>query len=398
MLHRVTDRLRISLAVSLGLVSFATNGLAQTTPDDFRSLLSASGLTQAELTALDKGDVVVKSLTTGDKQEIATLAVLRLKDLPPVDMNTFRQSLSQKGTDGLKAGGRFSDPPTSGDLQSLELDDDTIEQLKECQPERCDIHLNNSMIRRFQTEIDWNAAEHKTAVTDLFIEILIRRVRDYATTGDEGLGLHQNRRKAIDLAAAHQKLLRDSLFVGELAPEFVDYLKHFPRKELPGVDGGFYWSMIDFGLKPSVTLSHSVAFEQQRPTGSQMFVVSKQFYSSRYVDASLTMSMLVRVSAVDQVETYMIVTDRSRSDALEGALGGLARKIVRNEAEERLKDLMLRTELRLIAATRPSAPVATGDRGIAEIVTEQARRPVVLAISAVLFAAALLIMLRRRGR
>jgi hypothetical protein len=254
------------------------------------------------------------------------------------------------------------------------------------------------MIKRFQTEVDWNAAEHKAAAKRLFVETLIARVRDYSTRGDLGLGLHQNRRKTIDLAASQQKLLSDSLFVGEIAPELADYLRDFPRKELAGVDSGFYWSIIDFGLKPSVTLSHSVAFEQQRPTGSQMFVVLKQFYSSRYVDASLTMSMLVSVSAANQTETYMIVTDRSRSDALEGPLGGLARKIVRNEAKERLKDLVSRTELRLIAATRPSAPVEADDRGISEIVTEQARRPVVLAIAVVLFVAALLMMLRRRGR
>lgn len=396
--HRVSSCVHLSVAITLGLTVLAAGSFAQIRSDPFRKLLSSAGLTHDELTALDNREVVVKSLTTGDKQEIATFAVVQIRDLPPVGMNTFRESLSQRGSAALKAGGKFSDPPTLDDLRALELDEDTFEQLQECRTSDCDIHLTTAMIKRFQTEVDWNAPEHRSVVTRLFLETLIGRVRDYIAAGDAGLGQHDNRRQPMDLSATHRRLLADSSFFKDLAPEFAEYLRDFPNGDLPGTNGAFYWSVIDFGLKPSVTLSHSVAYERPEPSGSQLFVVSKQFYASRYVDASLTVSMLLRIADTDRTDTYMIVADRSRSDALDGPLGGLARRIVRNEAEERLKDLVSRAELRLIAATRPSTGVEANEPGVAEIVVEQARRPIVVAIAAVLFVAALLVILLLRRR
>ena len=396
--YRISPFLRISLAVTASLTVFAAHPHMQIRSDTFRDLLSGEGLTPDELTALDNREVVVKSLTTADKQEIATVAVVRMRDLPPVGMNTFRESLSQRKADALKAGGKFSDPPTLEDIRSVELDEDTFEELKECRTSDCDIHLTTAMIKRFQTELDWNTPEHRSVVTRLFLETLIGRVRDYIAAGDAGLGQHDNRRQPMDLAASHRRLLADLSFFKDLAPEFADYFRDFPNRELPGAEGDFYWSIIDFGLKPERYPLALLAYERSEPSGSQMFVVSKQIYASRYVDASLTVSMLLRVAGTDQTDTYMIVTDRSRSDALEGPLGGLARKIVRREAEERLKDLVSRAELRLIAATRPSTPVGSNDRGITETVVEQARRPVVLAIVALLLVAASFFLLRRGRR
>jgi hypothetical protein len=396
--YRISPFVRISLAVTVSLTVFALHPQMQIRSDKFRELLSEADLTPDELAALENREVVVKSLRTEDKQEIATVAIVRMSDLPPVGINTFRGSLSQRKADALKAGGKFNDPPTLDDLRSVELDEDTFEELQECRTSDCDIHLTTAMIKRFQTEVDWNSPEHRPVVTRLFLETLVGRVRDYMAEGDAELGQHDNRRQPMDLAATHRRLLADSSFFKALAPEVADYLRDFPNRELPGAESGFHWSIIDFGLKPSVTLSHSVAYERPEPSGPQLFVVSKQFYASRYVDASLTVSMLLRVAGTDHTDTYMIVTDRSRSDALEGPLGGLARKIVRKEAEERLKDLVSRAELRLIAATRPSPPVNGDGQGSAETVAGRVRPPVVLAIVAVLFVVAFLIILRHRWR
>src|SRR5688572_14312674 len=115
--HRISSCVRVSLAITLGLTILAAPGYLQIRSETFREFLSEAQLTRDELTALENGEVVVKSLTTGDKQEIATVAVLRLRDVPPVSMNTFRESLSQRKADALKAGGKFSDPPTLEDLR-----------------------------------------------------------------------------------------------------------------------------------------------------------------------------------------------------------------------------------------------------------------------------------------
>lgn len=345
---------------------------AQIAETDFRRILSSeAGLTSSELSSLDNGEIVAKSLPTADKQELSTVGIVRISDLPAVAMPVFREALSQKGDDSMKAGGRFGSPPIIDDLQTLKLEDDEFGQLVKCSVGNCDMNMSAETIRKFQ-EIDWNAADHRERATRAFGEMLLGYVLAYTARGNAALGRYDNRRKTVDLAASHRLLLANSLFVKDISPEFFDYLKNFPNANVSNVESSMHWAVVDFGLKPSVTLSHSAAHVKQIGTENQLIVASKQFYSSRYLDSSLTLWFLLRVSAGNSVDTYLILADRSRSDALEGPLGGFSRSVVQKESLERIKGVLEKTHIRLLTATRPTPTETRSETAFLDRIVERA--------------------------
>ena len=352
----------IALLIIFGACSLvgAVTAYAQIPASEFRRILKeTAALTADELSALDNAEVVAKSLPTVEKQELSAVGIVRITGVPAISMTTFRESLYPKSGDTVTAAGKFSSPPAISDLQSLELEDDTLEELKKCTVGKCDLNMPAQIIRRFETEIDWNAPDHRAAATRLFREMLLAFAVDYLTSGDDGLGRYDNRRKPVHLRESHRSLLKNALFIDELVPEFAAYLRSFPAKELANVESSLHWSIVDFGLKPSITLSHSTAYTQAGAE-SQLFLASKQIYASRYLDSSLTLTMLLRVSNGDSIDTYLVLADRSRSDALEGPMGGLARGVVRRESLDRLRDFLEKAQIRILTPVR-FGPTPSGE-------------------------------------
>jgi hypothetical protein len=353
----------LSLAAVL-VLALGVPAVGQIAEPAFRQLIGVSAWTSDELKAIDAGEAVVRSIETGNKQEIATLAVMRLPGLADVSMQAFRQSLSQKRSDSVKAGGRFSEPAMVTDLSDLVLDDAAIRELEECSVRRCDLNLSGKMIARFR-EIDWNSPDAKERAENLFREMLVDHVSRYRISGDRSLGTYDNRRETVDLSASHRALLSNSLLVDQLAPEFIRYLRDYPAAELENVENSIGWSVVDFGLKPSITVSHQTAYTQTNGSAQQLYLASKQIFSSRYLDSSLAFTMLLRVAAGNAADTYLVFVDRSRSDVLKGALGGFARKMVAQKASDRAAAYCKETRLRLLAAvnvrTAESSSTQTDD-------------------------------------
>lgn len=340
----------IAIVVSAAAVTAA----AQITEEEFRAYLSKKAtINSDELAELDRGGIVVKAIPASDKQEVAVVGVVRVKQLPTVTLRDFRDSLSPKSSKEMDAKGRFSNPPVIGDLADLELEERDFKELRKCIVGDCDVNMSADWIDKFGKGLDWTAPDHKQKATELFREMLLQYAGNYSTGGTELLGEYANRKDTVSLSRSHRSLIANALFLDVLAPELLAYLKEFPKKELSGVESSTHWSNIDFGLNPTVTLSHSAAFTN---SAGDHFVAARQFYSSRYLDASLSLTMLLRFS--DGV-TYIVFSDRSRSDALEGIFHGMSKRVVEAEAIERVKNLLKNSELRLITANRPQMDVNT---------------------------------------
>jgi hypothetical protein len=366
---------------------------------EFRKLLvKYARLTDAELATLDKGDVVSKLLEAEDKQEISAFGIVRMKALPKIGMQAFRDSISPKGSQTMANGGKLSEPPKIDDLSELVLEDGDFEELRKCRVGECDFNMSAEMIRRFQSEIDWGAADSRSKATTLMKQMLVAYAREYSTGGDSGLGRYDNRRRPVDLTASHRKLLTEALFIDELAPELLEFLRDFPSKTAADIDSSLHWSVVDFGLKPSIAVSHSAAYNETSGAEEQLFLATKQIYASRYLDASLTLTMLISVAAENGEDTYLIFSDRSRSDALTGPLGGFARSVTSNEAVERVTGLLEKAQLRLLTAARTIEEPIVPERepGLTDRLVELAQRPIVWL--GVLAAAGLILYLWRNDR
>jgi hypothetical protein len=227
--------------------------------------------------------------------------------------------------------------------------------------------MSAEMITRFRSEIDWNSPDASKAASRLMQEMLLGYVDGYAAHGDEALGQYDNRRTSVDLAGSHRSLLSSSILVRDIAPEFVEYLTKFPDAKLDNVESKLTWSVVDFGLKPSITLSHTAGYSQRSGDDEQLILASKQIYSSRYLDSSLTFTLLLRVATATGVDSYLIFSDRSRSDALDGPFGGFARDVVKRESLERIRAFLDKAHLKLLAAGKAETGADRGSPDIEEI-------------------------------
>lgn len=369
--------------LALACVSCQT-GRAQIAEVDLQQLIGADNWTTEERAAFEKGDAVVRSLETGNKQEIASLGIVRIKGMQHVSMQAFRDSLDQKRGDQLKLGGRFSDPPALDDVRDLELDEDSVRQLQKCKAGSCDLNLSASTIERLQNEIDWNAERAGEQAEQIIREVVLGYAREYLLRGDSGLGRYDNRRKAVDLTADHRSLISASGSIERISPELLEFLRQFPGGKLDNAESSIHWSVVDFGLKPIITVSHVTAYTQRKGSVDNLFLASKQIYTSRYLDSSLTFTILLQAAGEAGIDSYLIFADRSRSDALEGALGGLARGVVKKESVNRITTLLEKAQLRLMASARPQSNVEPVPASLIEKFIGFAQSKTALAIGAAL--------------
>lgn len=338
---------------------------AQLSTAEFQKILRAeAGFADDDFSELERGKTVVKLLPVEDEREVAVFGIVRLPVAPGISLSEFQNSLTQRNNKSVLEYGRFAKPPAAEDLQSLTLEKGDIEALKKCSVGNCNLKLPAAMIKRVRTEVDWNAPDFELPATQLFRRMIFEYVQDYAARGNEALLTYENRKKPLGLEAEHRELLASLRFIKSIAPELAGYLQNFPRLELAGAENDLYWSKVKFGLKPIVTVNHTTAYSRQTRRLPQYLVVTKQIYASRYVDSSLALTMLLHTSENEaDSAAYILFTNHSRSDALDGLFSGFKRGVVKQEAVERVKDLLRQTKMRLAnratdqsgAASEPAA-------------------------------------------
>ncbi|MBK9164689.1 MAG: hypothetical protein IPM21_12440 [Acidobacteria bacterium] len=337
-----------ALAAVWGGAIAVQRSAAQATTAQLRSaLIQYADFTEPEFTALENGEIVVKRVKTNDKQDVAVFGIVRRADLPPVSMEAFRESLSQRGNKEMGAKGRFSDPPQPADLSSLNLEGRDFDELRKCSIGDCDINMSAFWIRRFGSEIDWKAMDHRERATELFRAMVLEYASEYTSKGATSLGTHANRKEPLDLARAQNELLKQLPLVDIFGFGLRKYMQDFPAGRLSGIQSEMHWSAIDFGLNPTVTLSHAAAFTNSIAGNDSHFVLTRQFYSTRYLDASVSLTAFLRIASDETAESYIVFSDRSRSDALGGILGGVARSAVEAEAVDRVRRLLEMSSARL---------------------------------------------------
>lgn len=342
-----------STAFGLFLI-FTQFSIAQTASDGvLATIAKRAALTNEELSSLNKGETVVKTMPATHKQETAVFGIIKANDMRTISISSFRQSLSQKSGSERSGGAKFSTPPAMQDLAKLKLEERDIEALQKCSAGKCDMNLSADSIKRFQTEVNWDSDEKTGQVTSIFREILLQYVTGYLEKGDASLGYYNDRNKPVDLAGNHKQLLDSSELVADLAPDLVDFLKSYPHKTLTGVESEMYWSTVDFGLKPMETLTQTVSYAAPNyKETSPLIIAVKQIYASRYLDSSISFTMLIHSMDGTTPISYLIFTDRSRSDALGGVFDNLTRSVVEREADQRVKNVLETARTRLESEKR----------------------------------------------
>ena len=124
------------------------------------------------------------------------------------------------------------------------------------------------------------------------------------------------------------------------------YLQDYPKAKLASSREVLFWTLKDFGLKPTVTITHAVGY---LPEGTEDAVVAwKQVYASRYFNGGLS----ITTYAKDGSAAYLVQLDRVRADSLGGTFGGVKRGKMAGAMKDDLGKFLRETRTSLHAAAR----------------------------------------------
>ena len=342
---------RINSLLCTLLLSFsASSAVAQTTLAEFEKTLEAkAAFRQTDFAALKLNQPVVRLAPVTDKQEIALSGVVNIRAGADAFLRNYREGMTRRTNPAILEIGSFGNAPALNDLDGLTLENDDIEDLRDCVVGDCEIKLSAAMIERFRKEIDWSASDYQSKVTSLFKQMLFEYVRDYRVRGETALIQYNDKRDEISLAEEQRALSSASGYVNDVLAD--------SHAGLQLLDEAIVWSKIKFGLKPVIAVNHVTIYGRNAGVGPQVLIASKQIYANHYFNASHALTAFVTVSGTTP-GSFLVYENRSRADGLDGPFGKIKRGVVEKKAVEGLKTILQQSQLSLDG---PTLAAATSD-------------------------------------
>ncbi len=316
------------------LVTLVTTGApAQDPQREVHDYLAMSGFSPDEVARLEAGEVAARASTTSEGGEIITIGAVKIRAPRDQVLGYYGQMISYVDGEVTLAFGKFSTPPSTGDVKSLVLDRAEVDELQSCKPGNCGMRLGGAGISSLQLAIDWKSADHAQRVNEFLRQAAVSYVASYMARGDAALVTYDDRGKPVSLRDQWRGILGNTAHFHEYAPELKAYLEKYPGGSLQGARDVIYWTKENYGLKPVVSIVHGVIYQPPSRT-DRAFVVQKQIYASHYYDGSLAVATLLSTTAHGAPATYLVYANRSRGDMLKGGFGGLKRNIAQSQAKK----------------------------------------------------------------
>ncbi|MGH9323260.1 MAG: hypothetical protein ACRD21_05500 [Vicinamibacteria bacterium] len=318
-----------------------------------RDYLRQREFSEKDLRAVERGQAVVKLLDAEDDSETQLLGVVKIQGAPEEFLSRYRGIVSFEKGAGILQIGLLSDPPAVDDLAALTIDPVDVEDLKECRPGDCGIKLSAEAIQTFQ-RIDWEAEGAVSTAEALAREMLVDFLRAYQEGGNAALGTLHDKDEPLEVGQAFAAMIESPEFPAYF-PDLYSYLNDYPAAKIPGAEELFYWSKVDFGLKPMIRLNHVVIYEPSGRPDVRYAVASKMLYSSHYFNTGVEMKFLT-VTRESSNSYYLVANNQSRSDGFSGLTGFFAGRKIRGKARGALESYLASVKRNLERGPSPSRP------------------------------------------
>jgi hypothetical protein len=326
----------LGLGVGAALLVAGASSEAQSGSSVDALLRRQMRLSTADLRALDEGSAVMKSLATPVRQELAHLGVVFMGVPADRFLDRFRDIERFESGPGILQIGRFGAVPRLEDLASLTLPAKDIGALARCRPGDCDVKLSAAAITAFRNQVTWSSPNAAHQANDLARGMILELMRAYHTAGNAALGRYHDSDEPLSVAEEFRALLASGDQRPVPVPELITYLDTYPRGRPAGAEDFFYWTVVDFGLRPTVRVNHVVIYPLAgSPSGVAAVIAIKQLYASHYFHTTLELRFLV----VDDRRTsprgfHFISIIRSRNDGMTGLKGLLLRPIINHRSRD----------------------------------------------------------------
>ena len=301
------------------------------------------GFSSADLLTLDSGSAVIKTLDTPIREELAHVAAVYLDASSGRFVEKFRNIVQFESGPGIPQIARFQRPPELEDLGSLTLPPADVASLRRCRPGHCDVKLSAEAMRRFRDEVDWSSPDAGLQANDVARGMLFDLVRAYQAEGNAALGHYHDGDEPLPVAEQFRALLASTDPLPVAVPELLAYLDDYPYGHLEGVEDFFYWTVVDFGLKPTIRVNHVVIYPlggSPPPSGVRYAIAIKQLYASHYFHTTLELRFLIDDPRRAGPGTSLISITRSRSDGMTGFKGSFLRPIVRSRSRDAVRSYL----------------------------------------------------------
>jgi hypothetical protein len=291
--------------------------------------------TTSDLADLQAGKVVRHGLDSTAAGEVGVVGAVRINAPKAKFLTHVRDIARFKSSPDVVQIGRFSRPPTLDDLAALTVEAADFDS-RACRVGNCGVRLPAAVIQRVGREIDSGAPDVQQRAAALFKQVLLDDVTAYVNGSPGRFEQYDDGARPIRPIDEFDGVLRSSPALEALVPGLSDHLKNFPANRLPDADDFLYWSKERVSMAAFITVTHVTIM---CPSAARCVMATKDVYSSRYIDASLAISI-----ATDSLETpsafYLVYGNRSRANALKGGFSSLKRAIVERRARGNLEQYL----------------------------------------------------------
>jgi hypothetical protein len=243
---------------------------------------------------------------------------------------------------GFKVTKRISAPPRLDDFSALRLPDEDLDDLRNCRVGDCEVKLGEQALTRFRSAIDWRAPNARANANALMRQLAFEYVSRYLEGGDRQLAVYRDNSRPTFVAQEFQSMVDHMPLLTTYMPSIRRYLLEYPRVTIPDATSFLYWQETEFGLKPTIRISHLTI----RETPDDTVVTSKMLYASHYFWTGLEVRLLMPDPSRG-TGFWFVTLNRSRSDGLSGFTGMFVRRRLRGEVEDRTMAGLRATKQRL---------------------------------------------------
>ena len=334
----------LNVVTTLVLTAVLVAGDAVSSAPSRSFLGTAVGLSTAEITRLDRGEVVARTLDVKNKREVATLGVVRIKTSPEQYVDRMADIAVFKKTADVLQIGTFSDVPKLADVAALTIDEADLKQLRACRVDHCDLRLPAESIEQIRKEVDWRAADASSQADRLVRQQLVDYVARYRQSGTKAGMEYADRTPRLDVGREFASLLGADTLTSGHAARLRRHLLEYPTAPAEKITDFVYWSKELVRGRPVISITHVATAAALDDSPVAYAIGSKQIYAMHYFDASLGLTLLVPDRGAASPAMYVIYLNRSRIDLFDGLFGGVARRIVAGRAKSLVAEQLQRLQ------------------------------------------------------
>mgnify|MGYP006932266749 CR=1 FL=1 len=297
---------------------------------------------QGDRRRLAAGGPVTKLLTSDASEQVSVFGAIWIAAPPQRYVEAIRDIESWERGKAFRITRRVGRPPQLDDFAGARLTPALVSDLRNCRVGDCEIKLDEAAIDAFHTRIDWTSADRHAEAERMMRHVLYDYTTAYLAGGNSRLPMLRDKGTPISMGDEFRAMVDDMPLLATYMPDVHRYLIGFPRVWLPGASSFVYWQETEFGLKPTIRISHLTI--RERP--EDVVVASKMIYANHYFRSALELRVLLPDPARGPGFWFVTVMS-SRTDGMTGFTGLFVRRRVRNEAREATGTVLVNTKRRI---------------------------------------------------